>query len=93
MFAGAAAVEYAERLYAAVEDRKRPHPAQNGEGEGVDARLGGINRLGKARLQLPSHIRVCLERLEGGESRILDIIGSSEYYRHGGECDIEGSAT
>jgi hypothetical protein len=43
MFAGAAAVEYTERLYAAVEDRERPHPAQNGEGEGVDARHGGID--------------------------------------------------
>jgi hypothetical protein len=40
---GAAAVEYAERLYAAVKNRERPHPAQNGEGEGVDARLGGID--------------------------------------------------
>jgi len=53
MFAGAAGVEYAERLYAAVEDRKSASPCPKGEGEGVDISRGGID-LGKARLQLSS---------------------------------------
>ena len=65
--------------------RERPHPTQNGEGEGVDVRLGGID-VGRLDFSLAlSHIlRVCLERFEGGEKHIRDIIGCSENYAGGG---------
>jgi hypothetical protein len=51
MFAGAAGVEYAERLYAAVEDWKSASPCPKGEGGGVDISPGGFD-FGKARLQV-----------------------------------------
>jgi hypothetical protein len=53
MFAGATGVEYAERLYAAVEDWKSASPCPKGEGEGVDINPGRIDFV-KARLQLRS---------------------------------------